>query len=500
MARGGRLLPLSLLLLAGPAPAHADILHLKDGRSLKVEAWRFEGDQLAFEIAGGTVTVPRSLLVRVEATPAEQPPGAPVPAAKEPDAGGRTAPPVRPSPASPAPAPSSPRRPGKPPAAPKLPTDGELAALSDADLQKATDALKRKLRDRPQEYPEISRRIAVALSAQALRAAERKRGGAAESLFGEALTYDRLCRVALLGLSGEYLRQGKLGYARSQIEEALVEYPRDADFHALLGEVHYREEDVEEAIAQWEAAYALRADPAVAARLEKARREFSVDREFRRGESAHFTFRYEGEGAVSPALLDAVRDQLEGDYQSLAGKFQFTPPAPLVVILYPTRVFHAATLAPGDVGGLFDGKIRIPAGGLKGLGPDSRGLLIHELTHAFVHGKSGGRCPSWLQEGLAQLAEGKALRPSEERELARELAATGGKLPEPEEDLAYPAALSFTLYLTERFPFDYLVDALARMGAGAAAEDAIAEVTREPFDRTRTQWADKVVGRFVERP
>jgi hypothetical protein len=467
---------------------------LKDGRSLKVEAWRFEGDQLAFEIASGTVTVPRSLLVRVEASPAEPIPGVVSPAAGGPERAGVDPIPDRPAPAAP---PS--RRPVKPPAAPKLPTDGELAALTDAELQRATQTLKQRLRDRPQEHPEISRRIASALSRQALRAGERGGGGTAESLFGEALTYDRQCRTALVGLSREYLRQGKLGYARSQIEEGLLEHPRDPELHALLGEAHYRGDNVGDAIAEWETSHALRADPTVAARLEKARREFSVDREFLRGESAHFTFRYEGEGAVPPSLLDAVQDHLEGEYRRLAEKFQFVPPAPLVVILYPTRAFRAATLAPEDVAGLFDGKIRIPMGGLQGLGAESRALLVHELTHAFVHGKSAGRCPAWLQEGLAQLAEGRVLRPAEERELARELAASGGRLPGAGEDLAYPAALSFTLHLTERFPFEYLVEALDRMGAGAAPEDAIAEVTREPFERTRTQWADRVVGRFVER-
>ena len=36
-------------------------------------------------------------------------------------------------------------------------------------------------------------------------------------------------------------------------------------------------------------------------------------------------------------------------------------------------------------------------------------LIYHELTHAFVVDLSKGRCPVWLQEGLAQYEENKVL-------------------------------------------------------------------------------------------
>jgi hypothetical protein len=34
-------------------------------------------------------------------------------------------------------------------------------------------------------------------------------------------------------------------------------------------------------------------------------------------------------------------------------------------------------------------------------------VLKHELTHSFLQQKTRGRCPVWLQEGLAQWMEGK---------------------------------------------------------------------------------------------
>ena len=58
---------LGMLLSAGASLA--DTIHLKDGRSLEVEGWRYQGDQIVFEIAGGSVTIPRSLVERIEASP-----------------------------------------------------------------------------------------------------------------------------------------------------------------------------------------------------------------------------------------------------------------------------------------------------------------------------------------------------------------------------------------------------------------------------------------------
>ena len=34
-------------------------------------------------------------------------------------------------------------------------------------------------------------------------------------------------------------------------------------------------------------------------------------------------------------------------------------------------------------------------------------VLMHELTHSFLRQRTLGRCPTWLQEGLAQWMEGR---------------------------------------------------------------------------------------------
>jgi tetratricopeptide (TPR) repeat protein len=491
MPRWSRIL-LALTLLV-PATARADILHLKDGRELKVDSWSYQGDQVIFEIAGGTMTIPRSLVERVEATAPPAPPRPPAAEAPAPARGATVSSPgAPPRPASPRKAPAE----ALPPS--PAPRVLDVSKLSDEELARAVESLKRGLRDHPRQHEEISRQIAVGLSALGSRAAQADEGTMAESRFGEALGYDPSCLQALVGLSATYLKEGKLPYARSQIQEGLAAHPRDPMLHFLLGEVDYRQENVADALSEWETSLSLKPDPQVAARLEKARREFAVDQHYNRDETAHFTLRHQGEGAAPAALVSEIRDYLEEKFPDLSARFQYAPTAPFVVLLYPTREFHEATRTSASVAGLFDGKIRVPIGGLRQLTPESRAVLVHELTHAFVFGKSRGTCPRWLQEGLAQLMEGRTLLPSEERILARDLAASEGRAI-LDDDVSYPAALSFTRYLAGRFPFDLLVDALDRMGRGSSAEAALQEATRESFADLQKGWTDEVVRQFVEK-
>ena len=83
------------------------------------------------------------------------------------------------------------------------------------------------------------------------------------------------------------------------------------------------------------------------------------------------------------------------------------------MILFARDSYYDATGAPAWSGGQydsFDGRIRIPIGGLSAsLTPDIDETLVHELTHAFVADLSRGAAPRELHEGLAQYMEGKRM-------------------------------------------------------------------------------------------
>jgi hypothetical protein len=67
------------------------------------------------------------------------------------------------------------------------------------------------------------------------------------------------------------------------------------------------------------------------------------------------------------------------------------------------------THAPTWSGAINDGKLRIPISGLSSMTPELAHVLKHELAHSFITQLSGGRCPPWLHEGIAQFLEPKSL-------------------------------------------------------------------------------------------
>lgn len=94
------------------------------------------------------------------------------------------------------------------------------------------------------------------------------------------------------------------------------------------------------------------------------------------------------------------------------------------VRLMPEEEFFQLTGAPSWTNAMyFRGEIIIPLALGQKIDLDNLYRSVkHEYTHAVVNSLSGGRCPGWLDEGLAQWAEGDenpALRPALNQWLTR---------------------------------------------------------------------------------
>ena len=423
--RAARLLAPVLVVVAALIPVCADRLHLDNGGHIDVDRWWLEGDVVVYEADGGTVGIPRAMIARIEA-------GAPPVAREKADE-------------APAISRSNPARPG---------ADEDVATTRE-NLRRAQDALD-------------------------------KRDFELASSYYLALVQDQPeLYVARVGYALSEIELGRDGLALSVVLDGLSRQPDRAELHILLGELRYREERLDDALRSWRRAFKLDADDKLRDRILKVERELHASRYYDFASSSHFNLRYDG--AVDLDLASAVIDHLEQQYWIVTESFRHSPAQPITVQLFPEREFREVTRAPEWAGGLYDGKIRVPLGGLTRLTTDAKRVLTHELTHAIVHSKSRGNAPRWLQEGLAQMAEGK-------RPLRRDLQSIAKQLNQstPDQwgslDFSYPRALAVCQYLSTRSGFDSLVQLVDRLGRGADVDEALREVYGQDYGEICRSW------------
>jgi peptidase MA superfamily protein/tetratricopeptide repeat protein len=235
---------------------------------------------------------------------------------------------------------------------------------------------------------------------QALRAGQAEE---AARDFDEALRLDARSAIAMLGAGAAAQLRGKTADARQDLVGALRLQPSLTAASLLLGEILYREADLQGAIAVYEQALlSAPSDPQLNAKLEAWRREAAVHDRFSQRIASHFTIMFEG--PPDQPVASRVAEMLEGAYWRIGGALGAYPRDVVPVILYSKEEFRDVTQSPRWAGGLFDGRIRVPVGGKI----DERELervLSHELTHAIVYGLAPRGVPQWLNEGLAVLFE-----------------------------------------------------------------------------------------------
>lgn len=228
--------------------------------------------------------------------------------------------------------------------------------------------------------------------------------------YKQALAFAPQNAGLLLNLAVLYLRQSRFTDAIDALEQARRVAPNSADVAKLEGWAYYGANKLDQAVSEWQIAQKQRPDPDVEQALEKAERDKSEEETYREGETAHFDLKYSG--AATPDLAAAILAALEDDFSDIQSQLDYTPPEQIGVILYTDQAFADITRAPGWVGALNDGRLRIPVQGLTGVTPQLARVLKHELTHSFVGQKTHGRAPTWLQEGIAQYMEGLRSGPS----------------------------------------------------------------------------------------
>ncbi len=189
------------------------------------------------------------------------------------------------------------------------------------------------------------------------------------------------------------------------LSEAVARDPKAFRSWRLLGvaqELANRLDDAERAYLR---ALTLRAGDAD---LEQRLHRLRCDREALRSYRVMTTDRsriHYPETLVADRVLE-VKSCLEAVCTEMERRWALRIPLPIVVICYPPGEFAARTGLAKEVGGAFDGKIRVafPADlAAGGLGLEQ--VVRHEAVHLLLRA-TGAAPPRWIDEGLAQLFDG----------------------------------------------------------------------------------------------
>jgi tetratricopeptide (TPR) repeat protein len=276
-----------------------------------------------------------------------------------------------------------------------------------------------------------------------------------------------------------WLHEGQPAAAVGEFQEALAIAGEQPDLLVLLGRAHYAAGELLQAEEAWQKAAELGAGDGVAALLEKVRRERRAETAMRRDLGGRFNIAYAP--GVGDDLAAAVLEVLQDAYGDLGGDLGFYPETDIPVLLYAREDFAAVTRSPEWAGAVYDGKIRVPLGGVTHMSAPLRALLYHEYMHVVVRFLGKGRAPVWLNEGMAEAVGRKyfehviAVPSSDQRLSVDALERPFTELPDKLVPLAYQASYERVSHLVELCGWSPLGELLQRLGRGAPWDAAVAE-------------------------
>ena len=248
------------------------------------------------------------------------------------------------------------------------------------------------------------RRSAAELEKAGWEAIRANRAQEAAEAFGEAVRLQPGNVRLMLGAGLAAHLLGRSEEARQQLVAALEADPAITDASILLGQILYRDGDLNGAIQVYEQALTHAPKEAVlTTRIEAWRREADLHGRFNQKYGDHFTVLFEGprEEAVAKHAIE----MLEASYWRIGTTLGAYPNGIITIVLYTNEQFRDVTQSPDWAAAAFDGRIRVPMRGALENPAQLDRVLAHELTHAFIYSIAPRGVPQWLNEGLAQMFE-----------------------------------------------------------------------------------------------
>lgn len=305
-----------------------------------------------------------------------------------------------------------------------------------------------------------------------------------------------------IGLGLAYYKIKDMESARWALEEALKLHQGASITHRLLGEIYYQRDDLDNALLHWEKALSIDpADQTSRRMFLKASREIEIHKGFNSESTRHFVVQYEG--GENNEIGRKIIDILEDAYSRIGRDLSVYPSKDLSVILYSNQQFSYVTNGPSWSSGIYDGKIRLPIGGLKGDEPVLRQVIFHEYAHSLVHSITE-RCPTWLNEGLAQYFEGKSQDMT--RKVMKELSRRKAIIPlgslegsflglnKNQANIFYLESLSAVSYMIDRYGLYRVKELLLELSKGNSIDASFKSALYLSYKEFETDWKRTVEG------
>jgi tetratricopeptide (TPR) repeat protein len=220
------------------------------------------------------------------------------------------------------------------------------------------------------------------------------------------------------------VEQGRPEDALRMLEFELRAHPNDAGLLALAGLAAWKNQDNRQALEYWRKSL----DLAPNAVLEKL--YASVDREVKNDVSKETLYgmrvvlRYD-DVTVPVETARQMVQLVDQTYARVSSELGCTTKERIPTIVQSREAYFKMTGAAEWSGGLFDGRIHMPAAAGQQFDANMQKALTHETVHACL--AMIGPWPSWLHEGMAQKLSGDVLSPQVRAQLQQ--LEKDGKLP-----------------------------------------------------------------------
>ena len=458
-----------MALLAGGfiSPAPADVIHLKNGDLIHADQVNENGTRIEYQKGDDSYTIPKSVVESVEKTVTQQPAtSASIPTYQ-----------------------------------PESHAVGEERLLEQVLGSGKVDRAALLEIDSRGNRPEI----AIAFYIAGKQEFESGDYNSARLDFETALRNDPQNPAILNFYAALLIKTGNPRQAILYAERAVQQAPDSPDAYAVLGYAQYAADHARNAIQSWKKSIALRPDSSIQQMIARAQRETHIESNYSERETGHFVLRYEGEQS-SEAFRAQIMATLESAYQDLARQFGSEPKSSIPVVLYTRQAFFDVTRSPSWIGALNDGKIRIPLRGMNSVTPGLARILRHELTHSFVDQVTMGRCPQWLNEGIAQMLEPRSLNSGgaslarlfkAEREIPLNSLESGfSGLSGAQVDLIYLESLATVSYIRDRYGMSDVMRILEKLGQGESVESALRSTIHCDYRQLQEETGAALIHQF----